>query len=320
VTDPRDPLTARLSALDDLPVPALLAADAVRGRGELLRRRQRAVYAATAAVVAVALAGTAALALGGTSADDDALRFASPSPSASPTTTAEPSSSPTPSATASPSPVVVPPPPSPAPTPSATATATATPPATPTAATWDPLDAFLSPEAAGAAEQPGWVVESDHPPRLGPGPVVDPCGTDTYAAAAEDEAERSMSSVRESGGSGLTQRVSRFADATSAAAVLGELVESFGRCPTQARDDGGTFRYTVVDDSAAGTDRTALVAVEECVDGACTQVAYVSYVLLAQVSDGVSETYYGVGEDGTPEDWARALLDASAEALRAANP
>lgn len=313
MTDPRDPLHDRLAALGNASLPPLFAADGVRARGEQLRRRQRVVLACAAVVAAAALGGTASLALG--SSGQDALRVADPttSPTPEPTATSAPSPDASPSTTPTPA--------SPSPSPAASAAPTSPPPPSTTSPSpsppWSPSTGFLSPEAASAAEMPGWFVEEDHPPRLGPGPVVDPCGTDTYAATPADAAERAMSSLRESGGSGLTQRVSRFADAASTSAVYDDLLAAFARCPQAPADDGGTFHYAVEQTSGGGTDRTALVSVENCAPEGCLS-GYRSFVLLAQSADGVSEVHYGVSEDSSPQDMAARLLGASADALRAA--
>lgn len=314
MTDPLDHLDERLAALGSSPVPPLLAGSEVRARGEQRRRRQRAVLVCAAVVAAAAVGGSASLALD--ASRDDALRVADPttSPTSEPTPT--PTSSPTPSAsptaTAAPGPSA-----SSSPTASPRAASPAPPSASPSAQAWSPATGFLSPAAASKAEMPGWFVEDDHPPRLDPGPVVDPCDTNAYAAAPADAAERAMSSLRESGGSGLVQRVSRFADTASASAVFSELVAAFSRCPQQPADDGGSFRYAVEQTSGEDRNRTALVSAEQCAPEGCVS-GYRSYVLLVQSGDGISEVYYGVSEDSTPKDMAARLLDASADALRAA--
>lgn len=321
MADARDPLTDRLGPLHDVPVPPLMSPDAVRARGERRRRRTQAVAALAAVAVAAALGGSAALALGPPGPRDDALRVASPpSPtpaSASPTASTPPPASPSASAspTASPEPSSLGTS-SPAPTAAASASAPAPHPAPPR--TWAPSDAFLTPEAASEAEFPGWVVEDDHPPRLPPGPVVDPCGADAYAAEPAAQAERAMTSTRDSGGSGLVQRVTRYADTAAAGRSFDDLTAAFLRCPEAPADDGGTFRYAVEATYGPGDPRAVLVSVVQCPADGCSATAYRSYVLLARSGDGVSEAHYGVSEDGTPRAQAEKLLAATLEYLATA--
>lgn len=252
--------------------------------------RQRSVVIALAVVLALlAAAGLAVLLLRDTGDD----RLAQPTP-----------------APASPSPTA-------SPTPSASTPAPAPPTEAPTAPAdegWPVDAAFLTPEAASAAEQPGWQVEETDGE---PGPLLDPCAEGGFplADAVEASDERVMTSEREPGGSGLGQEVFRYAGEQDAAAALSSYLDRVERCPrAPVEQDDAELERTVVRD-ASGEDR--LLVRERYCNPACTDL-YTTYVLVVRAADGLSVLRYSIGEDGDPEQGARALLDAAAEALRSA--
>lgn len=302
-------LDAHLSALDDGPVPPLAAASVVRARGDQRRRRTRAVLATAVAVLVASLAGTVALQGGG--GRSDALRVADPvtTPEPNPSVCYDASyeslpegssvgagSCPSPKPTPPPENLIPegeqPPPPSPA---------------------------LLTPEQASRAEQPGWTV--DDPP-AGPGPLFDPCadGTVPFVNATRFGAFRAMASEREAGGSRLVQSVVGFYDDRDAAAAFEEHAAAVVRCPETAVEgaEGYTTRFTVVSRSAEQGGQRMLVQVQPCApQNACT-AHFRSYLFVAQTGNSLTTASYGILEDGDPEQDARALLDAAAQALAVA--
>lgn len=243
-------------------------------------RTRTAVLAVAVVVALLALGGLTVLLLGG---DDDQL--ASTTPTASPTPSA--------------------PSPAPPPTPSAAAT--------PEAATWEVSAAFVAPEAASAAEEPGWAVSMAD---AEPGPLLDPCGDGDFPlpdAVASDE--QALESEREAGGSNLAQEVFRYETEQDAAAAFAAYLERVQRCPgAPVEGTSDVVESTVVED-ASGEDRV-LVREQYC-NPACTDL-YTTYSLVVRSADGLSVLAYSIGEDGDPIDGVRPLLDAAAEALQAA--
>lgn len=248
--------------------------------------QRRAVLAAAAALALLAVVGAGVLVA--RSGDDASLATAAPSTSATPST--PPSASPTPSA-----------PPSAPPSPSAAP-----------ALALD--DAFLSPEQAGAAESPGWSVDEAYEPS--PGPVYDPCdeGTAPQAQALAASAERSMTSTREAGGSTLVQELYGYDDEVAAQDALIGYVRATEQCPTDDVPD--TDADTVERTALRVTDDRYLVRERYC-NPECTGL-YSTFTLVARAGQAVTVAAYAQGEDGEPEDAARALLDAVAEQLAAA--
>ena len=129
-----------------------------------------------------------------------------------------------------------------------------------------------------------------------------------------------MSSQREAGGSGLRQEVFRYFSAQAAASALDGYVQRAQRCPRPPVPGAGavpdlaghSLELSVVQRTGA----TVLVRGRYCAPE-CTDIA-TRYWLLAQDRDGLIVASYGTGEDGDPARPARALLRATAEALRAA--
>ena len=154
-------------------------------------RSRNAVLAAAVVIALLAVVGLVVLLLGGF---DDEGRPASTAPTASATPTGSASASPTPSP----------------------AGPTAAP---PEAAPWEVDAAFVTPEAASAAEERGFSVSTEEGE---PGPLLDPCGDGDFplAGAIAASNERVLSSTREAGGSGLAQEVFRYATEQDAAAAL----------------------------------------------------------------------------------------------------
>lgn len=165
--------------------------------------------------------------------------------------------------------------------------------------------AFLTPEQAGQAEQPGWAVVEPYEPANEP--LLDPCGDQTEPPGARDSGERAMSSRREVGGSSLVQEVFVHDDAASAQAALEAYLERIRRCPTapaqQAPPD-----HTVERSLVPVADGQVLVRERYCGPG-CTDLA-TSWVLLCRAGRLLSVARYGIGEDGDPEEWTRPLLAA----------
>lgn len=243
-------------------------------------RTRTAVLAVAVVVALLALGGLTVLLLG---VDDD--RLASTTPTASP----EPSA------------------PSPAPPPEPSAATT------PEAATWEVSAGFVTPEAASAAEEPGWAVSTTG---AEPGPLLDPCGDGDFPlpdAVASDE--QALESEREAGGSNLAQEVFRYETEQDAAAAFAAYLERVQRCPrAPVEGTSDVVESTVVVD-ASGEDRV-LVREQYC-NPACTDL-YTTYALVVLAQDGLSVVGYAIGEDGDPADDARALLDVAAQALQTA--
>jgi hypothetical protein len=271
------------------------------------RRQDRAVLAVAGVVLVVALAGAVLL----LTRDDDPP---SPAPqprseqvTASPTAGAPPTAAPTTTAGTGPTPA--------GPTPAGPTPAGPTP--TPLPA-WDVEEAYLSPDAAGAAEQPGWRVEPDHVPD--PSPVLDPCrtGSPPRADAVAAQGERLLQSTRDSGGSTLLQEVLRYAREDDAAAAFARHLADVADCPQAPAVEGpagSTLRYEVVERSDDDGVRSALVQLRPCTADAGCLDTYRSYVLLAQSADGLTAAFYGLGEDGDPRQAGQSLLEAVADRL-----
>lgn len=250
-------------------------------------RQRQAVIAAAVVIALLAAAGLGVLLLRG----DEPDRLATPSPapssvppSTAPTPTAEPSASPSPS-------------PSPSPT------------------GWEVATAFLSPEAASTAEEPGWTVDEDTEPE--PGALLDPCREGGFPLDAEVAAsdERTMSSEREVGGSFLRQEVFRYADAGAATRAVAEYADRVERCPSTPVE-GGPGDHTNEGTVVERADDRLLVRLRSCAPE-CSDL-FTGYFLVARAEDGLTVAYYEVGEDGDPAEPAAALLDAAAEALAVA--
>lgn len=199
----------------------------------------------------------------------------------------------------------------PSPTPASSPAPTAAP-------AWDPAAAFLSPEAAAQAEEPGWTVSLGYAPEAGP--LLDPCGEGVFPRAHDVAAsdEQAMSSTREAGGSGLAQEVFRYTSPEAAADALKTYADAVERCPEQQAPqspEGYTNRFSVIEQTDVEGVRRLLVRRQPCTDqDQCTK-HFRTYLFAAQTGDGVTVADYGIGEDGDPEDAARALLHAAAEQL-----
>lgn len=204
--------------------------------------------------------------------------------------------------------------------PSASASTSASP--TPASGpTWEPAAAFLSPEAAAQAELSGWRVDEEYEPEAGP--LLDPCGEADFPWAEDVVAsdERAIGSQREAGGSRLAQEVFRYSSPQAAADALAGYADAVERCPERQSPqapEGYTDRYSVVEQTGSDGVQRLLVRRQPCApQGQCT-AHFRSYLVAAQAGDGVTVADYGIGEDGDPEDDARALLVAAAEQLTAA--
>lgn len=119
----------------------------------------------------------------------------------------------------------------------------------------------------------------------------------------------------------MAQEVFRYSSPRSAADALVGYVDAVERCPERQSPqapEGYTVRYSVVEQADADGVQRLLVRRQPCMPhGACT-AHFRSYLFAAQAGDGVTAADYGIGEDGDPEDDARALLVAAAEQLAAA--
>lgn len=194
-------------------------------------------------------------------------------------------------------------------------------PAATDARAWDPSAGFVSPEAASQAEMPGWQVRAEYEPEAGP--LLDPCGEGVFPRADDIAAsdERAMGSTREVGGSALAQEVFRYSSTEAAAEALDAYAEAVARCPERPAPqspEGFTDRFSVVQQSEAQGVRRLLVRRQPCTAQDQCTAHFRTYLLAAQTGDGVTVADYGIGEDGDPEEAARALLDAAAERLAAA--
>ncbi len=186
---------------------------------------------------------------------------------------------------------------------------------------WEPAAAFLSPEAAAQAELPGWRVDEGYEPEAGP--LLDPCGEADFPRADDVVAsdERAMGSQREAGGSGLAQEVFRYASPRAAADASIGYADAVERCPERQSPqspEGYTDRYSVVEQTDADGVQRLLVRRQPCMPQGQCAAHFRTYLFAAQAGDGVTVGDYGIGEDGDPEDAARALLVAAAEQLAAA--
>lgn len=322
MADP-DPLDDRLAALGRGPTPPLAAPAAVRARGDRRRRRQQLALACAAVLAAGTLGGGVALLTGG---GQDALRTAGPPTSTPPATSAatpeddcvvpEVPSEPgvyydgaycstlelelEPPEQAEPEPTPLPPPPEPSEQPAA----------------WEPAAAFLSPQQAGQVELPGWAVDGEHVP--GDGPLLDPCGDGAFMGDPVALSERALRSERETGGSRLVQQVVRYAGETEAAAAFDAFSAKVQECPQAPGldgPDGDVTRFEVAGQGAVDGARTLLVQLRTCHPEHGCLDSYRSYLMLVQHGDGLTDAYYGLGEDGDPADFAAALLDAVAQQL-----
>lgn len=283
-----EPLDDRLAGLRSTPVPPLAPAAAVRARGDRRRSRHRAALAAAAALAAVGVLGAVALSAGG-SAKPDSLQ---PAPFASEPAGATAMPAPSPLLDPEPSPVMKEPPPAP----------------------WAMTEAFLPPEAAGEAEQPGWTVTSQLDPQ--DGPVADPCreGSAPLAEEVVEVVGRAMGSSREVGGSNLAQEVYRYSSPQSAADAFAVYEERYARCaevPDDQAPEGQTIRSEVVD---RAPDRL-LVRRIPCMSGGCTD-HFSTYEMVVRVQDAVTVVAYAIAEDGDPAQDARALVAAVERRLR----
>lgn len=248
--------------------------------------QRRAVIAAAAVLAILAAAGIGVLIARGGSGADQVLA-PTPAPTAAPSPSPEPSPSPSP-----------------------------TPEPTPTQEPWEVSDAFLPPEAASEAEEPGWA-EVDHTPEAGP--LLDPCAGDDIplreSVAASDE--RALGAEQEAGGREIVQEVFRYTSGEDAAEALRTYRERVEQCPRKATEQDeldDEIESTVVEDASA-EDRL-LVRQRYC-NPACTDL-YTTYTLVASSGDGLTVLRYALGQDGDPEEGARALLDAAHEQLRTA--
>ena len=208
--------------------------------------------------------------------------------------------------------------------PSASASTSTSTSASPTPAsgpTWEPAAAFLSPEAAAQAELPGWRVDEEYEPEAGP--LLDPCGEADFprAEAVVASDERAIGSQREAGGSRLAQEVFRYSSPQAAAGALAGYADAVERCPERQSPqapEGYIDRYSVVEQTSSDGVQQLLVRRQPCApQGQCT-AHFRTYLVAAQAGDGVTVADYGIGEDGDPDDDARALLVAAAEQLTAA--
>lgn len=273
-----DPLDDRFDALRAAPVPPLPGAAAARLRGERRTRRTRVALAGAGAVV-VAVAITAGAALGAGGGGTQTLPLAT-------------------------SPPVEPPPPPPPTEPAEE------PRVEPSGAPWVPQQAFLSPDDAAAAEQPGWAP-------VAPGStetLLDPCGEGAVAMppGAVLAVERvTLSSRREAGGSSLVQEVTRYDGAASAGVAFDAYTDRVARCDGRPMpgDPGAVERLMAEVGAGPGGLRTALIRRVPCYGDACTD-HFATYALLAQAGDGLALAEYAIAEDGDPADDARALLEA----------
>jgi hypothetical protein len=185
----------------------------------------------------------------------------------------------------------------------------------------EPAAAFLPPEAAAAAELPGWRVDQAYEPAAGP--LLDPCGGDPFPRADDVAAsgERALGSQREAGGSELVQEVFRYSSSEAAADALAAYAAAVERCPDRASPqspEGYTERHSAVEQTEGGGVRQLLVRRQPCLPEGRCPAHFSSYLLAAQAGDGLTVAAYAIGEDGDPEADARALLVAVAERLAAA--
>ena len=187
---------------------------------------------------------------------------------------------------------------------------------------WSTADALLSPEQAGAAEQPGWTVSASFVAD-DDSPVADPCGEEKVPVAEgrREQTERAMGSTREAGGSSLVQEVYRYDSAASAERAFAAYEQQYARCASAPNPDAGgpgwTTRSEVMDREVGPAGRRLLVRRIPCSpEGACTE-HFSTYEIVVQQADGVSVVGYTIGEDGDPIEWARPLVVAVQERLRA---
>ena len=186
------------------------------------------------------------------------------------------------------------------------------PPAPESDAPFAPSSAFLSPEEASAAEQPGWEVDRAYEPEAGP--LLDPCRDGAVPLADDVTAsdERAMGSRREVGGSGLQQEVWVYGSTQAAREAVAAYARSVERCPS-APAEMSPPDHTV--QSSLLTEGSARLLVRQRACAPTCNDLYTTYALVAQAGRGVTVATYAVGEDGDPVDAARALLDAVAARL-----
>lgn len=187
---------------------------------------------------------------------------------------------------------------------------------------WDTANAFLSPQAATLAEQPGWAVVPDYPP--GPFVVLDACRDRDmrYSESQIHSLERRIASQREAGGSQLTQEVTQYFSQEVAEDVFIEHVDELRQCPTQSprQDPSSTIRHEVVARRTIDGGQSMLVREQPCgSQGGCT-AHFAYYVMVVQIGNGVTLAEYTLLEDGDPAQDAESLLTAVEQALRAAVP
>lgn len=248
-------------------------------------RQRHAVIVAAAVLALLALAGAGVLLLRGSDAQ---------APVARPTTDTSPSATPSSA-----------PPPEPSPTP--------TPSPSPSAGTWEPSDAFLTPEQASQAEGSDWALadfSSD------PEPLLDPCGGDgvPQAEAVDAEQDRALTAEREIASNELLQEVYRYAGEQDAAAAFATYRQRVEACPRTPLDEGDEIESSIVTERSS--DDRLLVRQRYC-NPECTDL-FTRYAMVARSGAGLTVLRYAIGEDGDPAEPAGALLDAAAEALAAA--
>jgi hypothetical protein len=193
-------------------------------------------------------------------------------------------------------------------------TAPSRPAPSPAPAAWELAAALLSPEQAGAAESPGWVIDAAYAPAAAP--LLDPCARGSFSGSLVARADRAMSSEREAGGSRLVQQVVRYGGEPEAATAFDALLEDVAACPEAPAVEGpGALRYSVVGLGGVDGARTALVEVQPCGDAGDCTAHFRSYLMVAQHADGLTLAFYGLAEDGDPVEAAKDLLDVVAAQL-----
>ncbi|TAL12156.1 MAG: hypothetical protein EPN99_17080 [Frankiales bacterium] len=192
---------------------------------------------------------------------------------------------------------------------------------TPSPRPWFLPDVLLTPEEAGRAELPGWVVDPTvEPDSLAP--AADPCreGRIPLDDRVTDQGEQVMGSRREVGGSSLHQEVYRYETAADAAAAFAEYEQQYSRCPDEpdpAGDGpGSTIRAEVRQrEGSPDSDRMLVRSIPCGPDGGCVP-HFATYTMLVREAEAVTLVVYLIGEDGDPAEDAASLLDAVQERLR----
>ena len=286
-------LDDRLGDLTRGPVPPLPGAAAARARGRQRTWRTRTALAGAGAVVAV-LAVSAGLALGGSGGPD---RISQPAAATSPSVAP---SQPPPSA----APTAVP---SAVPAPTADLRARRD---------FDPATAFLLPEDASQAEQPGWALADPEPQ---PGPVLDPCSQGAVPQADEvvASAERGLGSRREAGGSSWQQEVYEYRGAAAARAALQAYADAVERCPSGPVQGRAPDDHRVERTLLPVRDGERLLVRERYCGPECTDI-HTTYAVVVRSAFAVTVARYAVGEDGDPAQAAERLADAASFGLSGA--